>query len=209
HLKSFAIVTAETATGRRIDPSDLHGKSAWIDYPGPPGTFPFLSFSHVLRGQFSPAGVRGKIVVVGATDPSLHDVHATSTSGGGEESGPEIQASAIETALRGFPLRSAPAALDILAICLLGLAPVLLGARLRGLWTIVAAVALGMLFALGVQVAFDHGLVMAFTYPIAALAASAIGTLGAHYAFAAVDRRRTRDTFARFVPEQVVNQVLA
>ena len=45
-------------------------------------------------------------------------------------------------------------------------------------------------------------------YPVGALAISTVGALGAHYLFAAFDRQRTRDTFARFVPEEVVNQVL-
>ena len=37
-LKSFSVVAAEAATGRRIRRSDLGGDDAWIDWHGPPGT---------------------------------------------------------------------------------------------------------------------------------------------------------------------------
>jgi adenylate cyclase len=209
HLKSFAIVAAEVATGRTIPASELHGATTWIDYPGPPDTVPSISFSRVLRGNFEPSVVRGKVVVVGATASSLQDVRPTSTSGGGNESGPEIQASAIATAIRGFPLRDAAGWLNVLAICALGLAPALIGRRFPGLWTIVAALGLAGAYAVVAQVAFDHGTVLTFTYPLGALAIAAIGTLGAHYFLTTLERQRTRDTFARFVPEEVVNQVLA
>jgi adenylate cyclase len=209
HLKSFAIAAAEVATGRTIPASALHGSTTWIDYPGPPDTVPFISFSHVLRGHFAPSRVRGKVVVVGATASSLQDVHPTSTSRGGDEAGPEIQASAIATAIRGFPLRDAAGWLNVLAICVLGLAPALIGRRFPGLWTIVAALALAAVFVVAAQVAFDHGTVLTFTYPLGALAIAAVGTLGAHYFLTSLERQRTRDTFARFVPEEVVNQVLA
>ena len=36
-----------------------------------------------------------------------------------------------------------------------------------------------------------------------------VGSVGAHYTLAAFERERVRDVFSRFVPEQVVDQVLA
>jgi hypothetical protein len=53
----------------------------------------------VLRGRVPAAVFRGKIVVVGATAPSLQDLHATPTSGSDLMPGPEVQANAIWTAL--------------------------------------------------------------------------------------------------------------
>jgi len=45
--------------------------------------------------------------------------------------------------------------------------------------------------------------------PLLALTLGAIGTLGVYYLFAAFERQRVRFTFSRFVPENVVDQVLA
>ena len=42
-----------------------------------------------------------------------------------------------------------------------------------------------------------------------ALTFSTVGALGAHYMLAAFERERVRDVFSRFVPEQVVDQVLS
>jgi adenylate cyclase len=208
-LATFPIVAAERALGYRLDPSTFPDRRSWIDFAGGPGTVPYLSFSRVLTGKFDPATVRGAIVVVGVTAPTLQDVHPTSTASGREMPGAEIQASAIHTVLHGFPLRNGPSWLNVLLICLFALTPPLVGLRLPGFWTLVSAVLLGGAYAVGTQLAFDHGTILAFVYPVAALGASTVGTLGAHYTLAAFDRQRTRDAFGRFVPEEVVNQVLA
>src|SRR5207244_8035216 len=99
------------------------------DYRGGPDSFPTLSFADLVRGHFDPATVRGKIVVVGASAPTLQDVHATPVGGSRLMPGPEVQANAIWTALHGNPLRSAPGWLDLALLLLLGLLPCL--ARLR------------------------------------------------------------------------------
>jgi adenylate cyclase len=207
-LETFPLVAAERALGHPIDPSALPDKRAWIDF-AQPGAIPFLSFSRVLDGKFDPAVVRGAIVVVGATAPTLQDVHPTSTSGGSGVSGPEIQATAIHTVLGGFPLRNGSSWLNLWVICILALIPPALGLRFSVAWTIAIAALLGGAYAVGTQYAFNNGTILAVVYPVGALAISTVGALGAHYLFAAFDRQRTRDTFARFVPEEVVNQVLA
>jgi adenylate cyclase len=46
-------------------------------------------------------------------------------------------------------------------------------------------------------------------YPLVALGVATVGSLGVHYVLAALGRRQARDMFARFVPEQVVDEVLA
>ena len=111
--------------------------------------------------------------------------------------------------LEGFPLRSGPPLLNVLVICILALTPPLLGLRLSAVSTIASAALLGGLYAVATQVAFAQGTILAFVYPMGALVLSTVGGLGAHYVLAAFDRQRTRDTFARFVPEDVVDQVLA
>ena len=207
-LETFPVVAAERALGHTLDPSTFPEKRVWIDF-APPGTVPFLSFSDVLTGKFDAALVRGMVVVIGVTAPSEQDVHATATSGEGVISGAEIQANAIHTVLQGFPLRSAPSWLDLLAIWILALAPPLLGLRLSAVSTIAGSAVLGVVYAAATQFAFERGTILAFIFPVGALLVSTVGGLGVHYLLEAFDRQRTRDTFARFVPENVVDQVLA
>ena len=95
-LKSFAVVTAERATGKTVHP--FSNDTKLIDFSGPAGTMPSIPFSDVYNGLFPPGFFRNKIVVVGASAPSLQDVHPVSF-GQDEMPGPEIQANAIATVL--------------------------------------------------------------------------------------------------------------
>ena len=207
-LKTFALVAAETATGREIRPSELGGKSAWIDFAGPPETIRSVSFSHVLDGRFPPGFFKGKIVVVGPWAPSLQDVHPTSTTGDELMAGAEVQANAILTALQGFPLRSAPKPFNILLIVLMGLVAPLASIRLAPLKVLGIAVFVGAVFFAGTLLAFVEGTVLLFVHPLLALALSSVGALAVSYVLTAFERDRVRDLFARFVPEAVVGEVL-
>ena len=210
-LKSFALVTAERALGRTetISPDEFHNRDTnWIDFRGPPGRIETHSFSNVYYRTFKPGTFKDKIVVVGPSAPSLQDVH--STSSGENMSGAEIQANAISTALRGFPLRSVPGWFDIAAIVLFGLLPALGGLTGRLFWTLGPSLVLGGAYVLATgKFAFDQGWILSFVYPTVALAVSTVGAIGAHYLLAAFERERVRDVFSRFVPEAVVEQVLA
>ena len=210
-LKSFALVAAERARGatETISPDEFHNRDTnWIDFRGPPGRIETHSFSNVYYGRFEPGTFKGKIVVVGPSAPALQDVH--STSSGENMSGAEIQANAISTALRGFPLRQVPGWFDIAAIVLFGLLPALGGLTGKLFWTLGPSLLLGAAYVLATgKFAFDQGWILSFVYPTVALALSTVGAIGAHYLLAAFERERVRDVFSRFVPETVVEQVLA
>jgi adenylate cyclase len=209
-LVSFGVAVAEAAGAGKIDPADMEGDGeAWIDYRGPPKTFAHYSYSRVLRGKVPPSAFRGKTVIVGASVPSLQDVHPTSTSGDELMPGPEIQANAAWTALHGFPLSSSGLVVDLLLILLLAAVPTAVTLRLSPLPALVLAVALGVLYAVAAQIAFDSGAVLPVVYPLLALVLSAMGALAVNYVLDAFERQRVHDTFARFVPAAVVSEVLA
>ena len=94
-------MAAELAQARRITRDEMGADDQWIDYAGRPGTVTSYSYSRVLEGVVPPSVFKDKVVVIGATAPSLQDIHATPT--GAVMSGPEIQANAISTALRRLP----------------------------------------------------------------------------------------------------------
>jgi len=206
-LHSFAVVAAEAASGRPIPASRFEHGGLPIDYVGPAETISSIPYSKVLLGQFSPSAVRGKIAIVGATAPILQDLHPTATSS--EMPGPEIWANAVSTLLRGVPLRNAPGWLNIVAVLLLGIAVPLGSLRLRQWRSLLDALALAVVFAIAVQVAFDNGLIVTFVYPLLALAVGTLGTLAVLYVVETIERARVHDLFARFVPADVVDQVVA
>ncbi|HEX4307928.1 MAG TPA: adenylate/guanylate cyclase domain-containing protein [Solirubrobacterales bacterium] len=208
-LVSFAVVTAEAMTGARVSPDSFEDNKAWIDYRGPPETFRNVSFSRVLHGKVPASVFRGKTVVIGATSPSLQDLHATSTTGDSLMSGPELQANAIWTAAHGLPLSSSATLVAVLLILLLAAAPAAATLWLKPPPALAVAVGLGLAYALAAQLAFDGGTVLPLVYPLLALIVSALGALALNYVVTSFERQRVHDTFARFVPEAVVADVLA
>jgi adenylate cyclase len=207
-LKSFSIVAAERANGRPIRRSTVPDGGAPIDYRGPPGTFRHVSFGSVARGKVAPGLFRDKTVIVGASSPSLQDVHATPTTGGELMSGPEVQANAIWTARKGFPLRETPGWLDVLLILVLGALPAAASRRFSALVVGMGTLVVVAGYCVAAQIGFDQGHILPFVYPIGALLLAEVGSIGVHGTTAALERERTRDLFSRFVPEQVVAQVV-
>jgi adenylate cyclase len=208
-LKSFAAVVVEKETGKPV-PRSIFGSdgSAYIDFYGAPGTIPEIPYWKVYRGLTPPGYFRGKTVVVGATDPVLKDVFHTATSGDQLMSGPELQANAIGTVRRGNPLRLSSDGLNIVLIVLLGLLVPLASYRLR-LWGLLVGLAGAVAFVIAAQLAFDGGTILAFLYPLLALIVGSVGSLIVQYFTETRERQRTKLLFSRFVPENVVDQVLA
>ncbi|HWH10580.1 MAG TPA: adenylate/guanylate cyclase domain-containing protein [Solirubrobacteraceae bacterium] len=206
-LRTFAVVLAAAADRAAVKPSSFGGRPAWIDYVGPAGTIPSVSFYRVLHGQVPASFFRGKVVVVGVSDTAEQDLHDTPV--GPLMPGAEVQANAVQTVREGLPLRSAPGWLDVGLILLLGLAAPAASLLLSPLRAVSLAVPMGGAFVVAAQLAFDDGVIVTFVYPLAALLLAAAGSLGVHYTIAAFERERVRDLFSRFVPENVVGEVLA
>ncbi|MGO9909143.1 MAG: CHASE2 domain-containing protein [Solirubrobacteraceae bacterium] len=216
-LPTLYVAAAETATHRRITEAEFPGDQ-WIDYPGAQHTIPWISFSSVYNPKKygPPTGwshplptdyFRGKIVFVGATQLSLEDFHATSTDG--QMAGVEIEADATATILQHFPLKSAPGWINVALILLFAAALPLASLRFGPLPSLALAVGLAGLFIVGTQVAFNAGRINSFVYPLGTLILSSAGALSVQLVTEAFERIRTRDLFGRFVPENVVDQVLA
>jgi adenylate cyclase len=208
-LETLAVGTTEVATGKPVDPASFDGEPAWIDYYGPRNTLKGYSFSRVLNGEFEKGLFRDKIVVVGPSAPTLQDLHPTSTSGDNDMAGAEIQASAIDTVRRGLPLRSVPGALEVTLIVLLGLVAPAASLRFSPLRSLAVALGAAAMFLVGAQLAFNSGRILSVVYPLGTLVVSAVGTLAMHYITTAYERERVREMFSRFVPENVVDDVLA
>src|SRR4029453_15904397 len=91
-----------------------------IDFAGPARTIQSIPFSRVYLNSFPRGYFRDKIVVVGASAPSLQDVPPVAF-GQDEMPGPEIQANAIATVLHDLPLSLVPRWINLVLIIVLGL----------------------------------------------------------------------------------------
>lgn len=207
-IDSFAVAAVKRGTGERVAAANFPDRGTmWIDYAGPAGTIPRIDYADVLRGKFDPRAVRGKYVVVGATDDTLHDIHRASTTQA--MAGPEIHANAIATILNDFPLQNAGWALTLLLILLFGFAEPLLNTRFTPMGAFLVSLGGGVFYVLVALYVFTLGYILPVTYPLIALVLSMFATLAINFLAAAFERERTRAEFARFAPDSVVDQVLA
>jgi CHASE2 domain-containing sensor protein/tRNA A-37 threonylcarbamoyl transferase component Bud32 len=178
-LKTPGVVLAEAATGRSVSASRFGGAShmALIDFAGPPGTVPAISFSRVYEGRFPRDEFAGKIVIVGPSAPSFQDVHKSPTAGNGLMTGPELIANSAATVLAGIPLREPPGWVEVVLIVVLAMAAPLAGMRLGTLGVAFSGLATVAVWIAANQLAFNSGTVLDFSDPVAALLVATAGTV--------------------------------
>jgi CHASE2 domain-containing sensor protein len=199
---TFAFAAADLVRGgalrRRVDDLPAASRRAWggqserttwIDYPGPPGTVRRVSALDVLEGRVPPKAFRDKLVVIGVTTRASTDVLKTPFDAGRGMPGVEVQADALDTILRGAPLRDVPPLLNVLVIILLACLPAVAALTQSRRVTAAAIAAVAIVFLAAAQLAFGAGWTVAVTVPLAALAVatSAVAVLVA----AGTMRRRT------------------
>jgi adenylate cyclase len=211
---TFPTAIASEMLGKPVSPKLFGGLTTQvpIDYAGPPHTVRFLSYSNVYAGHFPASAVRGKTVIVGGTAPILQDRHATPTSGttpGALMAGSEIVANETATVVHGIPLRDGAGWVNVLLIVLLGFAAPLLGLRGWAVRALFGGFAIGLVYLIVVQLIFNSGRIISVTDPEFALIVGVLGNLAVVYLSEAFERQYARSTFARFVPPEVVDEVLA
>ncbi len=196
-LRTFGVAAAEAATRRTVRASLFGGVSAQvpIDYAGPPGTVPAISFARVYDGRFPRGEFAGKIVIVGATDSTLGDNHPTPMSST-EMSGPELLANMTATVLAGIPLRYPGAWLTPAAVVVLALIVCLAGARLGTIEVALLGVGLLIAWSVATQLTFDSGTLLDYTAPIASLLLATGGTMAVGLLAERQERNRLRMQFA-------------
>lgn len=77
-----------------------------INFLGPPGTVPRVSFSDIVLGRYPSSHFRGKAVLVGLTAPGIVDMVLTPfTEGRNRMAGVEVHANALSNLLTGSAIR--------------------------------------------------------------------------------------------------------
>jgi adenylate cyclase len=215
-LTTFAVATAEQALKRPLHGPAYPGRGEWVDFAGPPGAIAQYSFSKVMNGEVPASAIRGKVVVVGATASTFQDVHPVATSGRLPMSGPELQANAIQSLMRGSPLKEPAGVVSaawILLWSLVGAVGPLPVQRATTHWLrhalLGALITFGLLAALvaGLVLGFRAGWVLPATYAVFGFVVSAF--TASSMALSRTRSEVVRNRFSRFVPEQAVDAVMA
>jgi adenylate cyclase len=216
-IPTLAAAGAAVASGR-APPKDP-GDDRWINFAGPAGSVTEYPFIDVLKRRVPRAALANKVDVVGPVAATFQDLHATG-AGGAPMTGAELVANMINTVRQDKPLREVWLPFGILFILLAG---VLAGVPYANVipWAAGWRLSLGLRLLL---LALTAGLVVmslrrSFSDEVILPAADSMGAfvLGSILAgvlslTSAVHERRlaeVRARFGRFVPQQVVERLLA
>ena len=198
-----------------------------IHFYGPPATFPRIPFWRAAKNELGPAEVRGRIVLIGSSAPSLHDSYQTphteklviALTGRTEQmrgvrmDGFEIHANGIQTILDGsFVHRSRDQwGLVPALLAALGLAGSLLLIRSGTRPVIAAAVRVGLYLGIGAAAAVlfwwsRYWLDMVPLYVMAV--AQHLGGISYQRYLEGYKRREVQSMFGRYVSARVVEQLI-
>ena len=179
-----------------------------INFRGPPGTLPTLSFADVMGGKVPPALVKGRVVLVGASFTGNSDSFASPFSVT-PMPGTEILGNTVDMIVqRDFLSEEDPPqwhARWAAAVLLMAAIAAAVSAFTSFRTTLLASAGLIGLLLAGVQLAFERGLWLPAVQPAAALL-TAMGALLLHR-YWTVDRdgRRVRSAFQRYMAPEMVD----
>jgi len=177
-----------------------------INFSGSVQTYKTISYSDLLEGNFDPAAIARKIVLIGVTASGGQDSWVTPVSGE-KMSGTEIHANALDTILRERFLTDESRGHNLLMCLLLAGITSLALPVLKVRWGSLLVVLLLVGFAAWSFYQFDAGLAVGILYPLAILPVAFAGNLAFGLALESRDRRRIENTFGRYVSHQVAREI--
>ena len=147
-VPSLDLALHRVAVGAGISSAPLsRGRPLLINYRGGPETFPRVPYYRVVAGEVPPEDLRGKIVLVGATSPTLHDVFPTPFAPESFMPGVEIHANILETLVQGIALVRVPRVVVIGLVLAAGVFAVWVTTRGRPLVALAAVTGAGLAHA--------------------------------------------------------------
>lgn len=199
----LALQRVATRAGLRSAPPPA-GREILINYRGGPQSFPWIPYYRVITGEVAPETFRGRIVLVGATSPTLHDVFPTPFAPLGAMPGVEIHANVLETLVQGDPLRRVPLGVTLavaLAAALLTAWVAAPGRPFVALATVTGLVGLHPVVAAAAFVAGDVWLDL-LPLPLAVTLAYGVSVLRNF-----LEAQRARQRLSRFFSPAVLREV--
>ena len=205
-VKEFSASPFQIRLGEHLIPVGRDG-ALWINYTGPPGSYPRYSFADVVNGRVAPALLRGKTLFLGATALGIYDMRVTPFHS--NSPGVEIHATVADDILsRRFIHRTGLESLfDIAMILILGLLTFYLTSSLR----LHRAIPVSLLFSVayvGLSYwMFLQGHWVSMIYPL--LSATTALLVGGGFRYLVLERsaREMRAMFSSYLSTKLVNRL--
>lgn len=188
----------------------LAGGRMLVNYAGPAATYPTYSASSVVEGDIPAEAFKGKIVLIGATTPTLQDLWPTPYSSVNRTPGVEVVANAVDTILTGSYLQRVPPWANVVATLFMAVIAALI-LRLREPVRVLGAMAAGLLaLCLGVYLLFDlKGVLLDLVAPAIMLFAGVVLPTMGQAVSQELEKRHLRGLFGRFLSSEVIDQMVS
>ncbi len=190
-----------------------------INFVGPPGTLPRLSFSRLLKpmAEVDPEvqRLKDKVVIIGSEHIGMQDVHLVPYSRnflrmeGSMMSGVELHANIVETLLSGGILKPLPESLEsfyVIGFLTLG---VFLFFRLHPMKGLILGLFMAFFCAAFAYLFFLLNWILPVISLQMGLAFGYLGTLGLRLTKEERERKALRQMFGRYVSDEVVEKLVA
>ncbi len=190
-------------------PLDATG-SLYINYRGPPRTFPYISAVDILQDRADQSLLRGRIALIGTSVWGLRDLRATPFAE--TFPGVEIHATIIDNLLQGDPLKHDPATEMAIVLTLILVGGILMSLAMARSGPIsgvlIAAVFMGLLLAGHYVLFVQFQRLIGVAYPALAFLMFFIGLSTFNYFHEGREKRYIREAFGRYVSPAVVNELI-
>ena len=176
----------------------------WINYTGPPGSYPRYSFTDIVHDRVDPALLKDKILFLGSTALGVYDMRVTPFHN--NMPGVEVHATVADTIISGRFIRQTglEALFDIVLIAIMGLLTFYLTVRVRLYGAIPATILLSAGYVWLAYLLFlgGHGVSMIYP-PLAALTAL---LTGGSFRYLVLERsaREMRSMFSSYLSAKLV-----
>ncbi len=199
-LLIYQFVNSET-------PSSLLKRDSpfFINYRGPPGSFESIPYYRVVSREMDPSYFKDKIVLVGATSPTLHDLYSTPFATQGEMPGVEIHANILDTLLSGKPITRVSRVVLGLVCALIGILVVWTTNTLSPLRSLSLIILLSGLYGLGGFFFFTERHFWIDVVPIPLIGLLGFGTTVVENF---MRERREKERLAHYFSPAVLNEVV-
>ena len=180
-----------------------------IQFVGPPKTFPMLSFSSVLNGDYPPEIFDGAIILIGPYNEGLgRDYYYTSIDTQAPMYGIEIHANILQNVLEKTYKSKLPVAMDILVLLLFAVLSFFIYLKINpyiGVFVMFGLVGVSILSA---NILYNCGYILQTFYIIVFIILLYFVSLIYRYLLELEQKKMVTDMFGRYLAPEVVTKLL-
>ena len=193
--------------GREI-PTDKYGRIA-VNYRGPSSTFKYISAVDIIKGDFNPADIEGKIILIGTSAAGLLDLRIIPY----DEiyPGVEVHANVIDNIIAAdfIHIPSDAFGLNIILIIIVAIFVVIaIGYSSALVLPFIIAGTVFLLLYLINYLLFTEGIILSIFYPLFTLIIAALASIITGYFFETRQKNLIRGKFASKVSPQVMEDII-